>query len=66
MVTFLASIPLIIIGFILRLNAFMVITAVAIYADLVSDFNFVKIISDIGKSFVDSRYVTITWLICLY
>lgn len=59
----LASIPLIIIGFILRLNPFMVITAVAIYAGLVSGFDLVKIISDIGQSFVDSRYVAITWLI---
>lgn len=39
------------------------VTSVGIYAGLVSGFDFVKVVSDIGKSFVDNRYVAIIWLI---
>ncbi|MFQ6341805.1 DUF969 domain-containing protein [Campylobacter sp. VTCC 70190] len=59
----LASIPLIVLGFVLRINPFLVVTAVGIYAGLVSGFDFIRIVSDIGKSFVDNRYVAVVWLI---
>ncbi len=59
----LASIPLIILGFVLKLNPFLVVTFVGIYAGLVSGFDFFKVISDMGKSFVDNRYIAIIWLI---
>ncbi|EOZ2192045.1 DUF969 domain-containing protein [Campylobacter jejuni] len=59
----LASIPLIVLGFALKINPFLVVTSVGIYAGLVSGFDFVKVVSDIGKSFVDNRYVAIIWLI---
>ncbi|TKX32754.1 DUF969 domain-containing protein [Campylobacter aviculae] len=59
----LASIPLIILGFAVRLNPFLVVTFVGIYAGIVAKFDFVKIVSDIGQSFVNNRYVAIIWLI---
>lgn len=33
------------------------VTSVGIYAGLVSGFDFVKVVSDIGKSFVDNRLI---------
>ncbi|EAC1786216.1 DUF969 family protein [Campylobacter coli] len=53
----LASIPLIVLGFALKINPFLVVTLVGIYAGLVSGFDFVKVVSDIGKSFVDNRLI---------
>ncbi|MBZ7964884.1 DUF969 domain-containing protein [Campylobacter sp. 2457A] len=59
----LASIPLIILGFAIKINPFLVVTFVGIYAGIVAKFDFVKIISDIGHSFANNRYVAIIWLI---
>lgn len=58
-----ASIPLIILGFTIKINPFLVVTFVGIYAGVVAKFDFVKIISEIGHSFVNNRYVAIIWLI---
>ncbi len=59
----LASIPLIVLGFVLKINPFLVVTSVGIYAGMVSGLHLVEVISNIGKSFVNNRYVAITWLI---
>ncbi|MBZ7936706.1 DUF969 family protein, partial [Campylobacter sp. B0100352/1] len=52
-----------ILGFAIKINPFLVVTFVGIYAGIVAKFDFVKIISDIGHSFVNNRYVAIIWLI---
>lgn len=59
----LSVIPLIIIGFIAKINPFFVVTFAAVYAGIIADGNIYKTISDIGKTFADNRYVGIVWLI---
>ena len=59
----LSVIPLIVAGFILRINPFFVVTFAALYAGFVVKGDLYLIISDIGKSFSDNRYVGIVWLI---
>lgn len=59
----LSVIPLIVIGFIARINPFFIITFAAMYAGIIASGDIYKTISDIGKAFADNRYVGIVWLI---
>lgn len=56
------AIPLIVLGFVLRLNPFLVVTLAGIYTGVVAGFDLYQVISNIGQSFADNRYVGIVWL----
>jgi uncharacterized membrane protein len=58
----LIGIPIVILGFLLRLNPLAVVTAAALATGLAAGEALVQVISILGKAFNDSRYVSIVWL----
>jgi uncharacterized membrane protein len=60
----LIGIPIVVLGFLLRLNPLLVVTVAAIVTGLCGGLDLVAVISAFGKAFTDSRYVSV-WLLAL-
>lgn len=59
----LSGIVIIVIGFVLGLNPLLVVTVAALATGLIGHMDIVKIISALGKSFIDSRSIAIIYLV---
>jgi uncharacterized membrane protein len=58
----LIGIPIVIVGFLLRLNPLAVVTAAALATGLAAGKALVDVVAILGKAFNDSRYVSIVWI----
>ncbi|CAG9256875.1 putative integral membrane protein [Paraburkholderia unamae] len=58
----LIGVPIVVIGFALRLNALLVVTAAGIATGLAGGLHTVEIVSAFGKAFADNRYMGLVWL----
>ena len=59
----LLGIVLVVIGFALRLNPMLVVTASAIVTGLLGGMDLVHVISTFGKAFNDNRIIAIVWIV---
>ena len=59
----LLGIALVVIGFALRLNPMLVVTASAIVTGLLGGMDLVQVISTFGKAFNDNRIIAIVWIV---
>ena len=59
----LLGIALVVIGFALRLNPMLVVTAAAIITGLLGDMDLHEVISTFGKAFNDNRIIAIVWIV---
>ena len=59
----LIGIALVVIGFALKLNPMLVVTAAAIVTGLIAGMDPVEVISTFGKAFNDNRIIAIVWIV---
>ena len=59
----LLGIALVVLGFALRLNAMLVVTAAALATGLLAGMDPVEVISTFGKAFNDNRIIAIVWIV---
>jgi uncharacterized membrane protein len=59
----LLGILLVVVGFALRLNPMLVVTASAIATGLLAGMDFVEVISTFGEAFNDNRIIAIVWIV---
>jgi uncharacterized membrane protein len=59
----LLGILLVVVGFALRLNPMLVVTAAAIVTGLLGGMDLVEVISTFGKAFNDNRIIAIVWIV---
>ena len=59
----LLGIALVVVGFALRLNPMLVVTAAAIVTGLLADMDLVQVVSTFGKAFNDNRIIAIVWIV---
>lgn len=59
----LLGILIVVIGFALRLNPMLVVTAAAIATGLIAGMDLVEVISTFGKAFNDNRIIAIVWIV---
>jgi uncharacterized membrane protein len=59
----LLGIALVVLGFALRLNPMLVVTAAAIVTGLLGGMDLVEVISTFGKAFNDNRIIAIVWIV---
>lgn len=59
----LSGIVIIVIGFVIGLNPLLVVTVAGFVTGLIGHMDIVKIVSALGKSFVQSRSIAIIWLV---
>ena len=59
----LVGIVLVVVGFALRLNPMLVVTASAIVTGLLGGMDLVEVISTFGKAFNDNRIIAIVWIV---
>ena len=59
----LVGIALVVIGFALKLNPMLVVTAAAIVTGLIAGMDPVEVISTFGKAFNDNRIIAIVWIV---
>ena len=59
----LVGIALVVIGFALKLNPMLVVTAAAIVTGLIAGMDPVELISTFGKAFNDNRIIAIVWVV---
>ncbi|MEO8177184.1 MAG: DUF969 domain-containing protein [Sphingomicrobium sp.] len=59
----LLGIALVVIGFALRLNPMLVVTAAAIVTGLLGGLDLIAVISTFGKAFNDNRIIAIVWIV---
>ncbi len=59
----LLGVAVVIIGFLLRLNPLLVVTAAALLTGVLGGLDLLAVIDAFGKAFNDSRYVSVTWLV---
>ncbi len=59
----LIGIALVVIGFALKLNPMLVVTASAIATGLIAGMDPVEVISTFGKAFNDNRIIAIVWIV---
>ena len=59
----LLGILLVVIGFALKLNPMLVVTAAAIVTGLLGGMDLVEVISTFGKAFNDNRIIAIVWIV---
>ncbi len=59
----LLGIALVVLGFALRLNPMLVVTAAAIATGLLGGMDVVEVISTFGKAFNDNRIIAIVWIV---
>lgn len=59
----LSGIGIVVIGFALRLNPLLVVTVAGVVTGLTAGFDPFKVIALLGKTFVDTRYMAVAWLV---
>ena len=59
----LLGIALVVLGFALRLNPMLVVTAAAIATGLLGGMDIVEVVSTFGKAFNDNRIIAIVWIV---
>ena len=59
----LLGIGLVVVGFALRLNPMLVVTAAAIATGLLAGMDLVEVIATFGKAFNDNRIIAIVWIV---
>ena len=59
----LIGIAIVVIGFAIRLNPLIVVTAAGLATGLASGLGPVDVVSAFGKAFIDSRYIAIVWML---
>ena len=59
----LLGIALVVLGFALKLNPMLVVTAAAIATGLLAGMDIVEVISTFGKAFNDNRIIAIVWIV---
>ena len=59
----LLGILLVVVGFALRMNPMLVVTAAAIVTGLLGGMDFIEVISTFGKAFNDNRIIAIVWIV---
>jgi uncharacterized membrane protein len=59
----LLGIALVVVGFALRLNPMLVVTAAALATGLLAGMDLVKVIETFGKAFNDNRIIAIVWIV---
>ena len=59
----LLGIALVVLGFALKLNPMLVVTAAAIVTGLLGGMDLVEVISTFGKAFNDNRIIAIVWIV---
>lgn len=59
----LLGIALVVVGFALRMNPMLVVTASAIVTGLLGGMDLVKVISTFGRAFNDNRIIAIVWVV---
>ncbi len=59
----LLGIALVVVGFALKLNPMLVVTAAAIVTGLLGGMDLVEVISTFGKAFNDNRIIAIVWIV---
>ena len=59
----LLGIALVVVGFALRLNSMLVVTAAAIITGLLAGMDLHEVISTFGKAFNDNRIIAIVWIV---
>ena len=59
----LLGILLVVVGFALRMNPMLVVTAAAIVTGLLAGMDLVEVISTFGKAFNDNRIIAIVWIV---
>src|SRR6187455_3362569 len=59
----LIGIALVVIGFALKLNPMLVVTASAIVTGLIAGMDWHEVISTFGKAFNDNRIIAIVWIV---
>ena len=59
----LLGIALVVVGFALRLNPMLVVTASAIVTGLLAGMGLVEVISTFGEAFNDNRIIAIVWIV---
>ena len=59
----LSGFVVLVVGFAIRLNPLMVVTAAALVTGLAAGMSPVAVVSTLGKAFNDNRYVSVIWLV---
>ena len=59
----LSGILIVVLGFLLRLNPLLVVSAAALVTGLTAGLSLTPVISAFGKAFNDNRYVTLIWIL---
>src|SRR5918997_6794694 len=59
----LIGILIVVVGFALRLNPMLVVTAAAIATGLIAGMDLAEVISTFGKAFNDNRIIAIVWVV---
>ena len=59
----LLGIALVVVGFALRMNPMLVVTASAIVTGLLGEMNLTEVISTFGKAFNENRIIAIVWIV---
>jgi uncharacterized membrane protein len=59
----LIGVLVVVVGFVLRLNPLLVVTCAGIATGLAAGLDLLAVIAALGKSFAESRYVAIVWLV---
>jgi uncharacterized membrane protein len=59
----LLGIALVVVGFALRMNPLLVVTAAAIVTGLLGGMDIIEVISTFGKAFNDNRIIAIVWIV---
>jgi uncharacterized membrane protein len=59
----LAGIPVVVVGFVLRMNPLLVVTAAAFTTGLAARLGPLTVTAAFGKAFNDNRYVSIIWIV---
>ena len=59
----LIGVLIVVVGFVLRLNPLLVVTCAGIATGLAAGLDLAAVVAALGKSFVESRYVAVVWLV---
>jgi uncharacterized membrane protein len=59
----LLGIPIIVVGFLLRLNPMLVVVAASLATGFLAGWDFHKVVSALGKAFNDNRLIMIPWVV---
>lgn len=59
----LVGVAIVVVGFVLRVNPLLVVTCAGIATGLAAGLDLTAVIAALGRSFVESRYVPVVWLV---